>query len=172
MISLEYIKERLDYRPDAGIFLWKTRPVKRGEDVRWNGRHAGKVAGSVNGNGYIKITIDAKCYEGQRLAWIYEYGEWPKGQIDHINRDRTDNRIDNLRDVTKTQNSWNQSVSRHSTTGLRGVWRMADCDRWRAAIRVHGKRKHLGVFKTPLEASDAYKRAAVEFFGEFAGVGG
>jgi len=104
-MEAEYARSRLQYDPETGEFIWKPRVG----DKRWNIRYAGEAAGSIKDNGYRQIMIDGKIYMAARLAWLYVYGEWPKNQIDHINRIRDDDRMVNLRDVTPTKNNNNKS---------------------------------------------------------------
>jgi hypothetical protein len=101
----DYVRKRLDYDPDTGVFTWKPRPG----DKKWNAKHVGEVAGSIASGGYRQIMVDRKNYMAARLAWLYVHGEWPKNHIDHINRIRTDDRLVNLRDVTPVVNSNNRS---------------------------------------------------------------
>ena len=94
-------KERLDYDPSTGVFMWSASEK--------NARTAGKLAGSVATNGYVMIQIFGKRRLAHRVAWFITYGRWPTFSIDHINRNRSDNRIENLRDVPHRANVWNQS---------------------------------------------------------------
>jgi hypothetical protein len=89
------LKQILDYDQNTGVFRWATRKCQR--------KRAGEIAGSVSNKGYVMIGIDYKKYSAHRLAWLYVHGDWPAGEIDHINRDRTDNRISNLRVATRRQ---------------------------------------------------------------------
>lgn len=99
--TVEDYKERLDYDPDTGMFRWSTS--------KKNPRMAGKAAGTVATNGYVMILIFGKRHLAHRIAWFMTSGKWPTYSIDHINRDRQDNRIKNLRDVPHWANVWNQS---------------------------------------------------------------
>src|SRR5690606_34614864 len=102
MLTQQRLKELLYYDPETGIF---TRLVGRsGPRAR-----AGDVAGSDNGKGYIRIYVDGRPYKAHRLAWFYMHGEWPE-EIDHRNGERADNRLSNLRPVTRQQNNLNQSI--------------------------------------------------------------
>jgi len=101
------------------------------------------------------------------LAWLIVYGEWPNGQIDHINGDRLDNRIKNLRVVTQQQNAFNRVLYKNNSSGVKGVsWSIAQ-QAWHAQIRVTGKRIHLGFFKSKNDAANAYAAASAKFHGEF-----
>lgn len=101
--------------------------------------------------------IDGENYLAHRLAWLYVYGEWPKNQIDHINRIKTDNKIKNLRDVTNSTNQHNNAIRRHNTSGTTGVMTLKSKNSWGAQIYVNNKRIYLGVFKTKEEAISARK---------------
>lgn len=151
-ITLKILKELLDYFPLTGIF---TRKVA----IPYSKVKVGDTAGGTNGEGYTHIGIDGKKYKAHRLAWLYHYGEWPKGQIDHLNGVRTDNRICNLRDVTNRQNSNNKK--RHREGHLVGTFFDKRRGTWQARIYVKGKCKYLGTFNTQQEASDAYQKALI-----------
>lgn len=104
-------------------------------------------------NAYLKIGVDYRVYSAHRLAWLYVYGVWPDGQIDHINGDKLDNRICNLRVATTSENKQNMRKARSdSRSGLLGASWHTKSGKWRAAIQINGKKKHLGYFDTPEEA--------------------
>lgn len=148
-LTAERLREVLDYDPDTGVF---TRKVRTG-NVK-----IGDVAGSFNGKGYIRIGIDGRLHRAHRLAWLYVTGEWPKDQIDHINGDRGDNRLANLREVNNAENQHNLRKARaDNTTGFLGV--SPRYGKFRAYIMVDGKNKHLGCFPTPEAAHAAYLEA-------------
>ena len=157
MLTLERLKQLLYYDPDTGIFWW-VAPL---------GRVAvGTVAGTVTSRGYTRIRIGGRSYGAHRLAWQFVTGAWPEQEIDHINRDRMDNRWDNLRVATTSQNHAN-NTRKVGKYGFKGV-STATRSRWLAKIRVYGRLHHLGSFDTKEEAHAAYCRAAKEHFGEFA----
>ena len=155
----------------TGEFRWKERPREHFETQRvwkiWNGRHPGAVAGRVN-NGYREIGIKNIRYLAHRLAWLYVHGEWPQHQIDHIDGDKLNNLIANLRLATNSQNGANRGAPADNTSGYKGVSRAKQ--RWRAVISVKGRYRHLGTFGTAEEAYAAYCKAARELHGEFARV--
>jgi hypothetical protein len=104
----------LEYDPETGVFIWSPRPG----DKWWNAQFPGEVAGTMDSGGYRRIGIDGKYYGAARLAWLYVHGEWPKNEIDHINRVRDDDRIVNLRDVTHTGNQNNRSANNGLPEGV------------------------------------------------------
>lgn len=160
MVSQERLKELFTYNPNDGLFI---RIVGRsGPNAR-----AGDVAGCDNGQGYIRIYVDGAPYKAHRLAWFYMYGEWP-GEIDHVNMDRSDNRISNLRPATRAQNRANTKAYSNNKSGEKGVSWYKATGKWKAQIQKNGKKVGLGYFETIESASAAYKAASKEMFGEFA----
>ena len=142
------LREVLHYDPDTGIFTWLKRVANRVQ--------IGDIAGAVGGPGYRSTTVDGRKYTMHRLAWLYAYGSWPSGDIDHINGVRLDNRMSNLRDVSRSMNLENQrSASARNRSGLLGV-SVARHGKWEATIKVRGTRYHLGIFDTPEVAHAAY----------------
>lgn len=151
--SQERLKELLDYDPETGVFTYKVRVARRVK--------IGDEAGYVNTVGYRIMSIDGRKYAGHRMAWIYKYGEDPIGlDIDHKDGDRTNNRIDNLRLATRSQNT----THRKKVKGIR-----SRCPgKWEARIKVNGKEIQLGNFTCPWHAYAAYWDARYKYFGEFA----
>lgn len=147
------LQQLLDYSPDTGVFAWKIANSKR--------VHVGDVAGSPSIKGYVLIGIDGRVYRAHRLAWLYVHGSWPEHYIDHINGVVTDNRIENLRDVSNTINMENQKYapSHNKSCGVLGVSREKNHRRWRAVITSQGKQIHIGYFDTIEEAEQAYVSA-------------
>jgi hypothetical protein len=154
VINQSSLKEVLNYDPLTGIFTWK---------VSGSGRRIGKIAGGID-DGYNKIKVNNKLYKGHRLAWLYVYGTWPMADIDHINGQRADNRIANLRDVSRTHNCQNQYLPhKESSSGVLGVTWHKRMGRFQAGITVDGKRLHLGTFKDSGEAHNAYLKAKQQY---------
>lgn len=159
MITAREISEELTFSAETGLFYWRASKGRKQTVV---------PAGKRDGQGYIVIGFRGRAYAGHRLAWLCAFGEWPKHDIDHINGDRADNRIANLRPCTNQQNQRNRRPNpKASNGGLKGAMR-AQNGRWQARIKVNDKTIHLGTFTTVLEAHTAYVEAAERLFGEFA----
>lgn len=147
---LDECRERLSYDPETGVFIWL---------VRVNSKvPAGSVAGTVGRLGYRHIRIFNKAIGAHRLAWAFVHGHFPTREIDHINGVRADNRICNLRDVSRQVNAQNERVARkHNQSGVIGVRRIGNS--FVARIWTGSKEKHLGCFKDADSASEAYRQA-------------
>lgn len=154
------VSDYLDYDAATGIFTWR---VDRNNRVK-----AGSRAGSVDAGGYVIIPVNRKNYKAHRLAWLYVNGEWPRGPIDHINCDKTDNRIANLREATPAENAANRPRRSNGRSGFKGVSWCSREGKWVASIRHDGRHRHLGYFTDAAEAHAVYAEAARTTFGEFA----
>lgn len=149
-LTAEYLRSVLDYNQETGEFRWRARISQTGK--------IGMVAGCKNLDGYWFISIHKRRYYGHRLAWLHAHGEWPAGEVDHRNGVRHDNRLDNLRELTHTQNAQNVTrIAKKSKTGVLGVH--IDKKRFSSKIMVDGKSIHLGSFNTVEEAHAAYLSA-------------
>jgi hypothetical protein len=154
VLTAEKLRELLDYAPATGHFYWRKRV---------GNSYAGKRAGTTQ-DGLVRISIGARVYQANRLAWLHVHGRFPEGVVDHINGDRSDNRIANLRDCSHVENARNRKC--HSISGLKGV--VAHGRKWKASIAVDGRDHYLGLFTTKEEAGAAYDAAARRLHGEFA----
>lgn len=121
--------------------------------------------------GYIAICVKTKTYKAHRLAWLYVYGEMPKNQIDHINGIKDDNRIDNLREATASENMFNRLKFKNSKSPIKGISFHIGQQKWTAKIQLNKKRLWLGSYNTFEEAAVAYKNAAIELHGNFINLG-
>lgn len=119
----------------------------------------GKPIGWMSATGYRYVTVGKTHYKEHRLIWLRETGAWPVGQLDHIDNDRANNRISNLRDVTGSENQWNTGLNKSNTSGYRGVAFHKGAGRYIAKIKRGGKQIHLGYFDTAEEAAKAYAAA-------------
>lgn len=133
-----YLRDNLVYEPLTGEIVW----------LEVKGRRSNGLAGTSDHRGYRVIRLGKLgSHYYHRVAWFLGTGEWPTGVIDHINRDKTDNRLENLRDVTFVVNSWNQT-----RTELTGVRYRKEKGRWQAYASENGRFKSLGHFKCRTKA--------------------
>ena len=167
MVTQKLLKELLCYDEDTGIFIWRERDVSFFTSEMswktWNTRFAGVVAGSLGGNGYLGIRIFKKSYKAHRLAWLYVNGSFPHDQTDHIDGDRVNNRIENLREATNTVNQRNRRMLDSNTSGVVGVHWYKRYSKWQAEIGTGGKQNHLGYFKNKQDAIDVRKAAEIGY---------
>ena len=150
VLTRDRLVDVLDYNEITGIFTWKQKLSGRGA--------IGKTAGTTS-YGYKAINIDGVRYFAHRLAWLYVYGSWPKKEIDHIDRNRKNNSISNLRDVSRVVNALNTGNRSDTSSGIKGVTFCKDRNLWQAQINLSGRNITLGRFDTIDEAAIAYKAA-------------
>ncbi|EJU14120.1 pathogenesis-like transcriptional factor and ERF protein [Sphingomonas sp. LH128] len=166
------LRQLLRYEPETGKLFWLPRTADQFPDRRsfstWTSRFCGKEA-------FISITPDGYKYGGiwgvkhyaHRVIWAILHGEWPPNDVDHINGDRADNRLCNLRAATRAENLRNTGARPHNRLGVKGVTLLA-CGKYRAEIKAPESKRHLGRFDTLEEARAAYNAAVLEAHGEFA----
>lgn len=152
-VSQKELKDKFTYNKNTGEFFFNYDSGKK---------KAGDISNYVNNHGYCLINIKDRQYPAHKLAWLYEYGELPYDQIDHINHDRSDNRISNLRIVTNRENHLNTKLRTDNTSGHVGVEWLKTINKWRARIYLHGKMKHIGVFDRKDDAMAARKLASIK----------
>jgi hypothetical protein len=162
--TADEIRGALDLDPATGILTWKNPSVH-------NPYLLGRVFGNIRPDGYLGGRVFGKAYLVHRLVWLHFYGEWPAGELDHIDLDKTNNRISNLREATRSDNIHNTNARKHNKLGVKGIYerQYASGKRYRASIHENGKRRDLGAFLTLLEAKAAYEEAARRAYGSFAG---
>jgi hypothetical protein len=160
-LPVTMLRQLFAYDNNTGLVSWKI--------PRKNGVVAGVVAGSVDStSGYARLCFGRKSYKVHRVVWALAYGEWPVIDIDHINGDKTDNRLENLRLATRAENLRSMKKRKNSLCSLKGVTRyMKNKDRFCAQIRIDGKQRSLGIFDSQQAAHDAYCASAVVAFGKF-----
>jgi hypothetical protein len=155
-IDVNRVRELLDYDPDTGRFTWKLSRM-------WK-IHIGDEAGFVNKQGYRRIKFDKKVYLAHRLAWAHFYMQDPgQMEIDHIDKNISNNTIINLRLASHSQNMRNKNIYSNNTSGVIGVCFRKDRKKWRSEILINGKTIRLGLFKNKqdairsrIEAEDRY----------------
>jgi hypothetical protein len=152
--TAEDIRKLFDLDHASGTLSWR---VAAGRVI------AGSVAGWVNDQGYVCVQIKGKQYRAHRLIWAYQYGEWPEFEIDHINRDRSDNRLSNLRVVTSSENNRNMSLPVTNTSGHVGVYWVKSRETWNVKIQVNGKQLNLGYFRDKAKAIAARLAAEKDY---------
>ena len=151
MLELDVLELLLDYNADNGELKWSS----------FNSRNPrkGMVAGTRLSNKYIRVFIYGKLYQAHRLAWYMYYGKEPKYGIDHIDGNKHNNAISNLRDVPQSSNAKNSSLSKASSSGFTGVTFMKKSKKWRSRIMVDGSDIHLGFYDDKQKAVSARARA-------------
>jgi hypothetical protein len=165
-VKLSKFHKVFKYDPKSGIITWRI-------SQKYSKVKVGQEAGYTTVQGYIHIEFDGKTYKAHRLAWFLFFGKWPTGILDHIDRNKANNAIDNLREATLAQNTWNSKHRKDNKSGFRGVTYSASGQNWKATVgtgeKGRYKQRYLGVFQTKEEASAAYEKAAREIAGEFLG---
>jgi hypothetical protein len=155
-LTADELRKVLHYDKRTGRWTWLVN--SRGRFAK-----AGSPAGWVNDQGYRRIAIRGKTYTSSRLAYLYVLGEWPTHEIDHRNRDRSDDRWFNLRPATRSQNGANKGPQKNNSVGCKGVSKTRG-----GKFAVFLRRKYIGTFSTKEEAQAAYQKTAKAVFGVFA----
>jgi hypothetical protein len=164
MLVHSTVTERLHYDPATGVFTWLVRRGMCG---------AGAVAGSTKHKKpsdifYREIQINRRQYQAHRLAIFYMTGEWPSAYVDHCDGNGLNNRWENIRQATASENLANSKLRLNSTSGFKGATWHRRVGRWQSSIKKDGRSFYLGLFDTPEEAHEAYMTKAIELFGAFA----
>lgn len=160
MLTAERLREVLHYDPVTGVFTWLRR---QDGNEKWNGRWAGKSAGSLSDKGYILIRVDYSRYRAHRLAYLYMENYIPE-EVDHIDHCRSNNAWDNLRDADRTSNGQNVSMHATNTSGFTGVYWNKEKGLWQAQITVNGKNISLGRYAS-LPMAQLAREAANDRYG-------
>lgn len=164
--TVELLRNALRYEPETGKLFWN----KRADAPRnWNSKYAGKEAfTAINDSGYLIGGIGNKKLRAHRVIWAIVYGAWPAHEIDHINMNKTDNQIENLREATHSQNQCNKLARSDNTSGFKGVSWHKQSKKWRVRIGRGNASRSLGYFDNILDAASAYDLAKSNWHGEFA----
>lgn len=153
--------EFLRYEPETGHLYWLKRPGRFTSKAK-----PGQVAGAKNAGGYMVINFRRRMFYCHRIAWALVHGTWPVSQIDHIDGDKANNRIANLRLCNHRQNACN-SVKRPGASGTVGVTQVKQTGRWKAQVSENGKHRFIGTYASKHEAAAAYWSAKEQIAGEF-----
>lgn len=162
------LRKLLSYDPDTGLLTWKYRPPEMFATMldykAWNARFNGKPAfATVKADGYLLGRLFYRSYRAHRIAYAIYHGAWPTGEVDHKNGVRSDNRITNLRDVTRSENQRNAAIPRDNSSGHIGVSLHTPTGRWRARIAAGSKQIYLGLFENFDDAVAARAVAEVKY---------
>lgn len=153
----EYLRQRLRYDPETGKLFWRSY---EGMPNWWNTVFADTAAFDVvDSNGYLVGSVNDRKMGAHRVIWAMHYGFWPPEEIDHIDHDKSHNRIENLRLADRLQNSRNRSIFRNNTSGVCGVTWCKQTSKWRASIKISGSTKCLGRF-ADFDAAVAVRKSA------------
>lgn len=166
------LREAVDLNHDTGMMTWKVRPIHHFESASthsaWNKKFSGKPAFNSPKHGYMQGEFMGKKYGAHRIVWALHYGVWPDHHIDHINEDKSDNSLENLRVANRYENAQNRGAQVNNTSGLKGVWFDNGRGCWRATIRAFGRKYELGYYASKELAHNAYIEKSRELHGEFA----
>ena len=154
MVTLEKLRKLFTYKD--GVFI-------RNYNINSRALKDTPVS-KIGSGGYVCVNIDKKVYLVHRLVWFYHYGVWPD-TIDHIDRNKQNNKIENLRSVSQLYNNLNRSAHVDGKSKYKGVSKKPHMNKWRATIKVAGMHLHLGYFDTEILAAEIYKKTSMEWYG-------
>lgn len=161
-LTQELVRKLFEYRED-GCLIWKYHPDKSKK------YYIGTVAGMLMSDGYYRVSILGKKYRLHRVIFLYHKGYLPEFPvtIDHITGNRDDNRIENLREATKSQQNYNKPISNSNTSGIKGVCWDKTNRKWKTKVESNGKRYTVGYFSDIEEAKNAVRQLREKLHGEF-----
>jgi len=162
-LPVDHLHELFDYNTETGVLYWRPRSAKWFKAIQymypWNARFAGKPAGHVGAHGYSSVRVHPRYYRAHRIIMAMQLGHWPKHQVDHIDQDRGNNRLHNLREASFVDNAKNHSRHKSNTSGVTGVhWSRRDSV-WIAKVGHGNNRIHLGSFQSLDDAAEARRKA-------------
>lgn len=176
--SPEVLRQLLRYEPDTGKLFWLERPPEIFAESRysaarlcaiWNTKFCGKEAfGTTDSDGYMVGRVFNTRIRAHRLIWAMVSGDWPDKEIDHIDGNPANNRLENLRLATRSQNEANKGIRSDNTSGAKGVSWVEKDGRWAARIKFEGRQHNLGYFQTRSDAEAAVSAKRREIHGHFA----
>lgn len=162
-IEVHILNECFCHDEENGLLVWRERPICHFKDIksqiRWNAKHAGNVAGCLDAKGYRVIKLLSGSHKAHRMIWAMAFHKYPDKFIDHINGEKDDNRLSNLREVDFIANAQNMGIAKNNHSGVSGVWYDSNRGHWRASIVHSGKRISLGVHQNFEDAVLARKSA-------------
>lgn len=171
------LRQLLRYEARTGKLFWMPRPVSvfrsdshntvEARQRQWNTRYGGREAGTPDKNGYLCVNLAKRQLKAHRIIWAIHYSEWPSVEIDHINGNPSDNRIENLRLADRSSNTINTKSHRDSASKYKGVSWHSQSKKWRAQINIAGQYRSLGLYRTEEDAALAYNNAASKHGTEF-----
>ena len=168
-LDQSYLKDCFEYNESTGVFIWKKRPLSHFKNTKgmniFNAIYSGTIAGTIDNHGYARVQLNGKKIRLHQIAWIFVYGLEPLSELDHINNDRLENRITNIRLASSSENQQNQIKAKSNNTYSKklGVhWHSRD-KKFSSKITINGETHYLGYFKTEEDASSAYLKAKHQF---------
>lgn len=159
-LTREKLRQLIRYDAETGQFFRRLKPSRR------HPAHREVPCGRIDDKGYVIIFVDGHHHKAHRLAWLWMTGAFPPDQIDHIDRDKANNRWRNLRPASNSQNQANTPARKHNRSGLKGIYEQHG--RWTARIGINRNRLYLGSYQTAQEAHEVYTKMANKIHGEFA----
>jgi len=169
--SSKWLHECFELDADTGILIWKVRPVHHFKTTKsqktWTTKYAGKEVGTISSEGYrvVMVTWNGKRphWQQHRVIWAMHYGQWPTKSLDHIDGNKTNNVITNLREVTDQENGKNRAINKNNTSGHIGIYQAKSSGNWVAQIQDEGKRIHLGTYPDIEDAIAARQAAEIKY---------
>lgn len=165
-LTQDLLREVFDYDHETGDLIFKAKDSMTAENRRWNTRYAGRPCGSENSQGYLHVKLLGKKEKVHRMVFLFHKGYLPD-VIDHADNDKLNNRIENLREATRSENNRNARRRADNKSGIKGVTWHNQHQKWYATIRCEGKAKFLGLFANKVAADTAVKKARVYLHGEY-----
>jgi hypothetical protein len=169
--SPAFLAKLIDHDPITGSMIWRERPIvmfqepgkpAEAQAATWNRKNAGTEVFTIDPAGYRSGRILGVGYRGHRIMWALCHGSWPLNILDHINGDRADNRLVNLREINPIDNSLNLGMHARNTSGVSGVWKNKNGS-WTAVVHFRGRKIYLGQFPSIGEAAMARAKAECEY---------
>ncbi|WP_219847579.1 HNH endonuclease [Burkholderia multivorans] len=159
MLTYDRAVELFRYEQETGKLFWKKKPSNKSNRIK-PGDEVGNLFRGTRGNHYMQCSVDKRKYVLHRIVWLLHHGVFPSGEIDHIDGNCLNNRIENLRDVSALDNCKNLPRRKDNTSGVTGVTWHRKAQKWMAQAQLDGKFIYLGLFSTIEEAAQARARAS------------